>query len=167
MNVATSSWLQATSLLAHWPTDWILLGAFAVFVALDALRSGSARAATLALAAPLSLVLVDALPQTFLAGSLSQQFAAPAAQVVLFALIFGVLFLLIHRIVYSFSENGGVLQALIAGVAATAAVAVVWLQIPALQSLWQFGPQAQLVFGEAYRLWWLIGAYTALAFVRS
>jgi hypothetical protein len=156
-----------SGVIAHWPTDWIIIGAFAAVIALDTMRSGSARAATLALVAPLSLLMVNMVPQAFIAGQVSQQLTAPAAQVLLFAVIFGVLFLVIHRIIFSFSENGGPIQALIAGLSATAVFVVVWLQVPALESLWHFGPQVQLVFGEVYRLWWLIGAYIALAFVRS
>ena len=151
----------------HVPTDWILLAVFALIVALDTYRSGSARAVTLTLVAPLTMILITVLPQAIILGPLSQQFSAPAAQTLLFGVIFAVLFLVMHRIVYSFSENGGALQAPIAALAATAVLAVVWLQAPALVYLWHFGPQVQLVFGEGYRFWWLLGAYVALSAIRG
>lgn len=156
-----------SSVLTNWPIDWVIVGAFAVLVALDTMRSGSARAASLSIAAPLTLLLVAALPGAFLAGQAVQQLTAPAAQVLLFAVIFGVLFLVIHRIIYSYSEVGGPLQAVIAGAAAAAVFATVWIQIPALQSVWHFGPQVQAVFGEAYRLWWLLAGYLAFAVIRG
>jgi hypothetical protein len=50
MGSSTALVSQATSLISHWPIDWIILGAFAVLIGLDAIRSGSNRAASIALA---------------------------------------------------------------------------------------------------------------------
>ena len=156
-----------TSLPMNWPTDWIILGAIAAIIALDALRSGSSRAVALSLAAPLALLLTNAIPQAALLGPVSTQLTTTAAQALLFGAVFVMLFFALYRIVYSFSETGGVVQALLSGIAAATMLIVVWLQVPALLSLWHFGPQVQLVFGEVYRLWWLVAALIALAFVRT
>ena len=156
-----------SGILANLPTDWILLGVLAVITALDVLRSGSTRAATVAIVAPLTLLVTATLPGAVIAGPVSQQFTQPAAEALLFGVIFIILFLFVYRILNTFSENGGVVQASITGVAAVAVLVVVWLQVPALQSLWQFGPQVQMVFGESYRFWWLVAAYAGLAFVRG
>ncbi|OGG53886.1 hypothetical protein A3H16_00350 [Candidatus Kaiserbacteria bacterium RIFCSPLOWO2_12_FULL_53_8] len=155
------------NIFSHWPTDWIIIGALVAFIALDALRSGSARAASLVLALPATVLLTNALPQAVVVGPLSAQFTAPAAQLIIFAAIFVLLYIACHRIIFTFSEDGGVLQALITGVSATVVLVVILLQVPGLQSLWHFGDQVQLVFGEAYRFWWLLAAYGGLAFVRS
>ncbi|MBI4090795.1 MAG: hypothetical protein HY422_02120, partial [Candidatus Komeilibacteria bacterium] len=64
-------------------------------------------------------------------------------------------------------EEGLTIQAAIAGVAAAGVVVTMWVATPPLQSLWQFGPQVQEIFGETYRFFWLISAFAALAFVRS
>ena len=155
------------ALMAQWPTDWILIGAFAVFVALDALRSGSARAASLALSLPATLLIVNTIPQSFFLGPLTAQFTAPVIHIGIFAAVFVVLYIATHRSIFSFSEGGGVVQSLIAGVVAVVVLVVIWLQVPALQSVWQFGPQVQMVFGPAYRFWWLMASFIGLAFARS
>lgn len=152
---------------AHLSIDWIIIGVLAIAIALDAIRSGSARAASLALAAPLTLLLFNALSQAMILGAIVVQFSGTSAQMLLFAAIFIAMFLFVNRIVDSFSENVGIARAAIAGVAATAVLLEVWLQVPGLQSLWHFGPQIQTMFGEAYRFWWLLIAYAALAFVRG
>lgn len=162
MNVGALS-----GVLANWSIDWVIILVFAVLVALDTLRSGSSRAAALILAAPLTLTFVASLPQAFIAGPALQQLTSPAAQILLFAVMFAVLFLIVHRIVFSYSENGGALQAVLSGAAAAAVFTSVWLQIPALQSVWHFGPQVQIIFGDMYRLWWLVAAYLTLAVVRG
>jgi len=152
---------------AYFSIDWILIGVLVVVIALDAMRSGSARAGSIAIAAPLALLLSGAVSQAAFIGSVVGQFSGASAQALLFGAIFIVTFLFVNRIVDSFSGSGGLVQATFAGIAATAVLLVVWLQVPGLQSLWHFGPQIQMIFGEAYRFWWLIVAYAALAVVRS
>lgn len=160
-------WGAFSTISSHWPTDWITIGAFAAFVALDSLRNGPARAASVALALPATLLLVGALPQALFLASFSLQFETPVGQLIIFAIVFGLLFFAIHRVVFNFSESRGPLQALMAGLAAAVILVVVWLQVPALQSVWDFGPQVEAVFGETYRFWWLVASYVALVFTRS
>ena len=156
-----------STILAHWPVDWILLGALAGLIALDALRSGSARAASLILALPATVFVNSTLPRAIFIGPLVAKFGTSTEQLVILAVIFVILYIAIHRIVFTFSDSGGPLQALIAGLAAAIVAVVFWLQIPGLESIWHFGTQVQTVFGEAYRFWWLILAYLGIAFVRS
>lgn len=163
----SNGYTLVANVLSHWPTDWILIGAFAVFVALDALRSGSARSASLVLSLPATLLVMNAVPQSFFLGPLTAQFTAPIVQIGTFAVVFVVLYIAAHRIIFSFSDGGGVIQALIAGAVAAVVVVVIWLQVPALDSVWHFGDQVQLVFGPAYRFWWLIAAFIGLTFTRS
>jgi hypothetical protein len=154
--------------LIHWPTDWIIIGAVAVFIALDTLRNGGTRAATLALALPATLFVMDTLPRTLFIGSVLKQFSTPVLQAVLFGIVFVALYVLIYRIIGFYSTSTGApVEALLTGLAATAILMVVWLHVPALDSLWRFGPQVHIVFSESYRFWWLAASYLSLAFARS
>jgi hypothetical protein len=154
-------------LFSNWPTDWFIIGAIAAFIALDALRSGTARAASLILAVPAALLVTDSMAQSFFIGPLTAQFTAPAIQIGIFIGIFMILYIATHRAIFTFSEGGGVIQSLAAGVAATVVLLIVWLQVPMLDTLWHFSDSVQTVFGPAYRFWWLIVAFLALTFARS
>ena len=157
-----------STIVANWPTDWIILGAFAAITALDALRAGSSRAAALSLALPLAALSYGELSHTTPLSSFMNQFSAPIAQMVLFAILLAIFFILMTRIVGLWGDaSEGPIQALIAGVACASVVTVVWLQIPTLDALWHFGPHIQTIFGPAYQLWWLLGAFAGLAYVRS
>ncbi len=150
------------------PTDWMIIGALAIFAAFDCLRSGARRICTLVLALPPTVLLIESLPRTAILGSIVGQFATPLLGAVLFFIILVAVYILIHRIGLSWgSESGQTIQAALAGVAVMVIVVTFWIQIPALDSLWHFGAQVHAIFGEAYRFWWLIGSYAALAFVRS
>lgn len=157
-----------SSVVAHWPTDWIILGAFAALVALDVFRSGPRRALALSLASPLAFIAYASISDTVILGSILKQVSFPLEQnLIVAALIVGFFFVLL-RIVDSWGGGGGgAIQALIIGIACTAITAVFWLQLAPLQALWHFGPPVENIFGVAYRLWWLIVAYLALAFARS
>ncbi len=157
-----------STLVTQWPTDWIIIGAFAAVVALDTLRAGSSRAAAFSLASLLSVTAFGELSQTTPTASFIGQFSAPIAQMVLFGIVLAILFLFMSRVVGLWGNSSeGPIQALIAGVACAGIVASVWLQVPTLDTIWHFGPQVQLIFGASYRLWWLIGGAAALAYVRS
>lgn len=159
--------MDFASILAQWPIDWILIGAFAAFVALDGVRSGPSRATALMLGLPAALLLIDKLPDAIFLGPVAAQFTTPLAQAGLFAIVTAVLYFVIHRVIFTFSNNLPPLQALIAGLAAAIVLVVIWLQVPGLEAVWDFGDQVRAVFGEAYRFWWLAAAYIALAAVRS
>ena len=91
---------------------------------------------------------------------------APAAT--LFGILFVAFFIITYRIIGSYGMTGAFpVQATLGGIAAAIIVLVFWLQIPALDTLWHFGPQVQAVFAEKYRLLWIIGAFLALAFARK
>jgi len=156
-----------SSLTSHWPTDWIIIAALVVFITFDAYRSGSGRSSALALAFPLALLLVNALLSAFLIGSLTAQLASVPVQAVIFVVALVALFALMYRITALYSAGAEIIPALLCGIAATAIVITVWLQVPALQSLYHFSPQVQTVFGESYRFWWLLASYFMLAVARS
>src|SRR3989344_4363095 len=118
------------AIFAHWPTDWIIIGAFAIFAALDAMRSGSARIAALVLSLPAGLLFTQALPQALLLGPLSAQLTAPLAQVGVVVVIEIVLYIVAHRLIFTFSDGAKPIQALVAGLAAGFVGFVVWVPAP-------------------------------------
>lgn len=149
------------------PLDWIVIGAFFVIVAVDALRSGSVRACALALSFPLASILFQITSQTAGIGSVLTQFSGLVAQAVIFLIIEVVVFVCLHRMLMSYDRYKSFLSATVSGFAATVVVLTIWVQLPSLQSLWHFSPQIQHIFGSSYRFFWIIAAYLALAFVGS
>jgi len=151
----------------QFPIDLVVLVIFAVVVTVDALRNGTRRAAVFSLAAPLAFLIFAAVPNAAFLGSALAQLTTMGMKAALFGMIFICTFILVYRIVpASFGSGTFPLQGLVGGLAAAAILAVVWLQIPALVSLWTPSPMIQTIFGPAYRVFWLLGAYVALAFVR-
>ena len=154
--------------LAHIPLDWIFIIVFALLLSFDAMRSGSGRASVLAIAFPIAAFLSGLMPRTFIVGNAMASFSTPVLKTAIFLFTFGIAYLLIYRIVYSFgAASRGFLFSLLAGISATIVTVVMWLQVPALAGVWHFGTQVQSVFGAAYALLWIVGAYLILAFVRS
>lgn len=148
--------------------DWIIVAALVIVIAFDTLRSGSNRASALALALPTTLLVREQLSSAAFVSGLVGQFSTPLLQVVLFAILFVPLYFFSYRIIGAWgSSSGRPVEALLTGLASTAIVVIVWLSIPALDAVWHFGPQAQYVFSESYRFWWLLVSYGALAFARS
>ncbi len=168
MDPATDYVLLTTDFFSNIPLDWVIIGGFALLAALDCVRSGVRRVSQVALAFPLAALLMQSLPQAFILGEAAAQFTTPLMQALLLGFVFAVLYVLIGRVGISWgSEAGQTIQAALAGVAAAGVVATMWVATPALDSLWHFGPQVQEIFGEAYRFWWLLGAYGALAYIRQ
>jgi len=163
MNVAS-----LTALAAHWPTDWILIGACAVFVALVAWRGGIGRPASLVLALPLAFFVFQSLSSAAIVGSALVQLQTPLAQSGIFLILVIAAYMFVHRIIGFYADAQGLpMQSLIAGAATAVLILVFWLQVAPLSSIWHFGLQVQTIFGEGYRLWWLVLAYLALALVRT
>lgn len=150
------------------PVDWFIIGACALIFAFDTWRNGSSRVCAIALALPISMLLMSMLPNAFFIGGLAGELTSPALGAMVFFIFFAALYLLMRRInsVYG-GETGHPLHALISGLAGAAILVVIWLEVPALSGLWQFDGSTAAIFGEAYRFWWLLGSYATLAFVRS
>lgn len=147
--------------------DWIIVLVAALIIAADAMRSGSGRASTLALAFPLAAFALAELPKAVFLGPVVANIGGGYAGAVVFGALVAVFYFFVRRIIGLWGDDGGPGPGLAAGIGCTAVLVVIWLQVPALNSLWHFGPQIQLVFGEAYRLWWLLGSLAALAYARG
>ena len=146
--------------------DWIILGVLALFLTFDALRAGPSRVTALAIALPIALTLSNAVPQTAFLGAFVAQ-SAPAVQTGAFIAIALGLYIAIYRIADTGSDSLNALQALIAGLASALVCVCVLLQLPSDTIPWTFGDLVASLFGEAYRLYWFIGAYFALAISRA
>jgi hypothetical protein len=108
------------------------------------------------------------LPHTFFIGPLVEKLSTPYIQASIFGIVFVALFILVYRMMCGTgSGNISLVFALITSLATVSAVLTIWLQVPVLQAIWNFGPQIHLIFGQAYSLYWLILAYVLLAFVRA
>jgi len=164
----TFTFASTTAFIAHPPVDWVILFFFALIVMIDALRNGTARAATLSVVFPLTFFFFGILSHAAIFGQVIEKVSAPLTHAAVFGVLFAVLFFLVYRIMYALGSSGSMpFASAVATLASTIITLVVWLQVPALQSVWHFGPQIQAVFGIAYAFWWLIAAYLLMAFIRS
>lgn len=168
MDFASTTLASTTAVLAHTPIDGVIIVALLIVLVIDSLRSGTARAATLAVALPLAVFSSSLLTHASIIGPMLEKLSSPYMQAAIFALLFGVLFILVYRIMYALGGSGSTpTVSVVAGLSATIITLVMWLQVPALQSVWHFGPIIETVFGAAYAFWWLIAGYLLMAFVRS
>lgn len=163
--------MEASSVLDFFlrlPTDWIIIGSFAVIMLVDALRVGSARISTLAIAAIISLLVQDTVTSAAFFGPVAAQLSTPVLQAAFFGIMYILTYILVRRIFIDYGElHGQPLQAIFAAIAVTALIVVVWLQVPALTAVWNFGDQVRSVFSEAFRFWWLLLGLAALAFAKA
>ena len=150
------------------PIDWFILGGILVLVGLDTLRCGIGRACALAVALPLALFLHSLIDSAAFLGGVGF-FASSTGSVGVFAALLIASYILVRRMGLDYIDGGmgQPVQALLAGAAVTAIFAVVWLQLPLFDSLWHFDTQVSAIFAEQFRLFWLLGAYAALAFARG
>jgi hypothetical protein len=150
------------------PADWIIVGSFGVLALVDALRVGSARISTLAVAALITLVVHQTFAPAVFLGALSATLSTPVLQAALFGVLYVIVFIFIRRVYIDYGElQGQPLQAIVAAVAVTALMLVVWVQVPALQAVWHFGGQVAAVFGDSFRFWWIFASLGALAFAKA
>ncbi|MEK7509302.1 MAG: hypothetical protein AAB605_01160 [Patescibacteria group bacterium] len=158
-----------TGIITGIPFDWLALGGLAVLFALDSLRSGIGRACALALALPIAAFLFSFVEKTVILSGIEVLFSSPTAQAATFGAVSVASYLIVRRMALEYVESGTgePIQALLAGVAATIVIIVVWLQVPALDALWHLNDSIAALFSESYRLLWLLGAYAALAFARG
>lgn len=147
--------------------DWVVIGGCAVFFSFDALRSGTARVSALSIGLLLAISVTPFVAQTALLGKI-----VPASSDALFVAVFIGLAITFFTALYRMIDTGydtsyGFVQAPIAGVATTGILMLVLLQLPASTWPWAISDQVQLIFGESYRLFWIVGGIISLAIVRK
>lgn len=150
------------------PIDWIVLAGLIFVLTIDSLRSGMGRAASLAIAFPLAAILFSLIGSAAFIGNLGFIDSVTGAAVAFGALVI-VAYVFGRRmgIDYMDSGIGQPVQSFLAAVAATAIIVLVWLGLPELHDLWFPEAQLQAIFADAYRLWWLLGAFAILIFARG
>ncbi len=167
MLLATTS-LPSLALFLQWPIDWIILAVIAAILTLESFKSGSARTSALSMTLPISFLISQWLPNTFVVGTVVQQLTQPIMFAGVFIIVFIGIFFLLYRILFSYgSGGGGIMQALICGIATTIILVVFWIQTPGIREMWRFGPQVQFLFGQEFRAWWVTASFIALAFARG
>ncbi len=150
------------------PIHWFFLGGFFVVLVLDSLRKGTARATALALALPFAGFLTTLIPQTAFLKDVTfvSQGYGPLT---VFGTLFLVSYFLFRRMGIEHFESGigEPIQSLMASLAASVVLILVWVHTPALSGFWTLGEPFSSLFAESYRLFWLLGSYLALAFARG
>lgn len=155
------------SFLSSIQTDWIIIAAVLILVAAYTLRFGTDIPAALALALPSANVLDSLLPHAAFLGSLSGSLSSSAAQAGIFLAFAAALTFLFSRVISTFGAgSGSFFAAIFASAAMTIMLLTFWVQLPALETLWHFGPSIQAAFAEQYRFWWMVGSFVALAVAR-
>ena len=160
--------LPALFSTAHISIDLIILAVCVILFTIDAMRSGAAHATVLAVAFPVAMLFSNLLPQTYLIGGMLSKLSVAILPTIIAVATLVVAFILINRMMSLLgSYSAGLFYSFLTGLSATIVSVVMWLQTPALQSLWHFGGQIQAIFGSVFALAWLIVAFLILAFVRS
>ncbi len=155
------------SIFSTMPVDIVAAALFATVVTVDTLRSGASRAVSLSLGLVMATVLFAALPATYLIGPAVAGIATTQVASGIFAAITVLASFIMYRITASLSDDSArPLLAIATGVATTVVVMVVWQMTP-LQNLWHFNAAIAGIFGASYRLYWLLLAFIAFAFVKS
>ena len=156
-----------TNHLSGVPLDWIVIGAFVLFVVALSLKWGTQVAAALSFAAPVAVFAFNAISTTAFVSGFAAQFSSGMSAAALAGVLFVAFFFVAFRIIGSYGMTGAYpLQATLGGISAALIVLVFWFQIPALDALWHFGPIVKAVFAEQYRLFWLIAGFLALSLAR-
>lgn len=159
--------LSSLDFFSNLSYDWVIICAIAVIAAFDSLRSGNGRACAASLAVPIALLVYNTLPNAaFLSGILSA-FDAPTMQALLFATLYAASYLLANRMLGIHGGSSQPFPALISGLAFTVLFTLMWISVPALGALWEMSPDVRGIFGLPYQFWWIVGAFTALAYARA
>ena len=156
-----------TNIFGSVSVDWLVIGALVVFVALDAMRSGTGRAAALIFSLPATLLVWNILPSAFFIGPFITTLPS-WGPLVLFIVLAILMYVLCRQIIGEFSSFGnGPIPALLTGVATVIILLIVWLQMPQLKNIWDFGASIDALFAGQWSFWWLIGSLGILSFVRQ
>lgn len=146
------------------PFDWIIVIAGILLFSFVSVIGGTRHGVAAAIAMSLGPLFLSLVPKTYLLENMttSGSFHEPLALLI----IVTILFLFLIRILPNDVVGADAFAAIACGIACTAIGVIMWISIPALQTVWSFGPHVQAVFAEQYRFWWFLGSFALLAIAR-
>lgn len=148
------------------PVDLVAAVLFATFITVATLRLGASFAISLSLSLIVSTFLFAALPSAYMIGGMVSG-VTPTVAAALYGGMLVLLTFVLYRATSTVSDGSSTpLFSIATGLATTVVVLVMW-HITPLNVLWHFNPMIQGIFGDAYRLFWLLLAFIAFAFVKS
>ena len=156
-----------TQFFSNVPLDLVIVLVLFIIGAVDGYLSGGARVSAAALALPLAILAAGMAQSAFALGATLHTIHADAYPAATIGVLFVALFFIIGRMVEQGFGAGGPISALLAGLGAVAVILALWMATPALAALVPLGYVVPFFFGEAYRLYWLVGGYVALALARG
>lgn len=150
------------------PVDVVAIVLFATLITVITLRMGASISIAFSLALLVANILYAALPYTFVLGDMLSGITSPYVAAGLYGVITLVLTFVLYRMTSTLSDDSArPLFAIATGMATSVVVLTVWHLAPQLQGLWQFSNLIEGAFGASYRLYWLLLAFFAFAFVKS
>ncbi len=159
---------EISSLFTSLPTDVVAIVVFATLITVVTLRMGASVAIALSMALVVANVLYAAIPTTFMIGGLVSGATSSSVAAGIYVALSLLLTFVIYRMTSTLSDDSArPLFAIATGLATTVVVLTVWHLAPQLQSLWSFSGLIEGAFGADYRLYWILLAFVAFAFVKS
>jgi hypothetical protein len=156
------------SMFSTLPVDVVAAVLFATIITVLTLRAGASVAIAFSISILLSQILFASLTNTFLIGAAASGISSPYVGGGIYLALTLVLTFILYRATSTVVDDSArPLLAILTGAATTIVVLTAWHLAPSLQGLWHFNPMVQAAFSEAYRLYWLIVAFTIFAFVKS
>ncbi len=150
------------------PVDLVAAVLFATFATVVTLRYGASPAIAFSLALVIANVLYSMLPGTFGIGAALTGVSSPYIAAGIYGALTVLLTFVLYRMTSTLSDDSArPLFAIATGLAATVVVLTAWHLPGPLLSVWTFNPIIEGVFGAAYRMYWLLLAFVAFAFVKS
>ncbi len=156
------------SMFTTMPAGFVAIGLFATLITVLTLRFGASLAIAFSLALLLGNTFFGVLPDSFMLGGILSGITSPYVAAGVYGALVVLLTFVINRMTATASDDSArPLFAIATGLATTVIALVVWYMAPQLQSLWHFNEIIQGAFGPAYRVYWIILAFVAFAFVKS
>ncbi len=150
------------------PVDVVAIVLFATLITVITLRMGASISIAFSIALIVANILFAAIPDTFMIGNFVSSDTSPYMAVGMYGALTVVLTFVLYRTTSTLSDDSArPLFAIATGLATSVVVLTVWHLAPQLQGLWHFNEVIQGAFGAAYRLYWIILAFVAFAFVKS
>ncbi|MBP9757101.1 MAG: hypothetical protein KBD06_00715 [Candidatus Pacebacteria bacterium] len=154
------------SIFTTLPVDIVAAVLFATMITVVTLRLGASLAIALSLSLIVSSALFSYIPNSFMIGGMLAG-VTPFVAASMYSALVVLLTFVMYRTTSTLSDDSArPLFAIATGLATTVVVLSMWHVTP-LQTFWSFNPVIQGAFGELYRLYWLIVAFIAFAFVKS